>query len=247
MELDIKELNPHMLEFTKDWQIGPLDFSISMHTVWLFISAIIVFLIFFLVSRRLKTIPGRFQNLIEVMVDFVRNSMVVDVIGEKGVSYFPFIATLFFFILISNLIGLVPIAKTSTSLLGNTVSWAIIVFILYNYLGIKEHGFIGYLKNFVPSGVPILMVPFMFLIEVVSHIFRPISLSVRLFANMLAGHTVLLVFITFAITAPLWAKILPLGVVIVLDLFEIFVAAIQAYIFAVLAAIYIDGAIRTDH
>ncbi len=173
--------------------------------------------------------------------------MVVEVIGEEGLPYFPFVATLFFFILITNLLGLVPIAKTATSLIGNTITWSIIVFLLYNYIGIRKHGPIGYIKSFVPSGVPLLMVPFMFVIEIVSHIFRPISLAIRLFANMLAGHTVLLVFLTFTITAPWWAKLIPFGVVIIMDLFEIFVAGIQAYIFAILAAIYISGAIHTEH
>ncbi len=232
-------------EVLLELRVGNIDLSITNYVVWLFVAFGITFLTFFIAAKRAALVPrGAFQNAVEELIEFVRNEMVVGVIGKEGEAYFSFIATLFFFILVSNLIGLIPNSKTPTSLVGTTGAWAVLVFFLYHWVGVRKHGVWRYIKSFVPSGVPLWLVPFMFVIEVISHFFRPFSLAVRLFANMLAGHTVLAVFTLMAVTSSWWVKAIPFSGIVVMYAFEIFVAFIQAYIFAILAAIYIDGALH---
>jgi len=225
-----------------------IDMSLTTHTIWLFIAMIVAFLFIYAGARRVQLVPRGVQNVVESLLDFVRNGMIDDIIGPEGRGWFPFIATLFIFILFANMLGLIPGAKTATSITGTTAAWAIIVFIAYNYIGVRKKGPVGYLKSFVPHGVPAWLAPIMFVLELVSHLLRPFSLAVRLFANMVAGHLVLAIFTLFAMQiAFLPLKGLPLVAVVIVLMFEIFVAAIQAYIFAVLAAIYIGGALSEEH
>lgn len=229
-----------------DFHLGSLDLSVTDYIIWLWIALFVVFLLMFFASRRISLIPKRGQNINEVLIEFVKNNLIIDIMGKEGLPWLSFIATLFLYILTCNLLGLIPNSKTPTVLTGTTASWAIIVFITYHVVGIQRHG-IKYFGSFVPSGVPKVMAPFMLVIEIVSHLARPFSLAVRLFANMLAGHTVLAIFTAMAISATWWLKIIPFAGVLVMLLFEIFVALIQAYIFAVLAAIYLAGAIHIEH
>lgn len=224
-----------------------IDFSITQYVFWMLVSALIVFLFFFIASRRPRLVPSRLQNVAEALIDFVRNSIVLEIMGPHGLSWTPFIATLFFFILTTNLIGLIPKTGGATSRLSTTITWALIVFFAYNFIGVKKNGIFGYIKSFAPSGVPAWVLIFMVPIEIISHIARPVSLGVRLFANMLAGHMVLAVFTMLAFTAAWWIKWLPFGGIVLMNLFEIFVGAIQAYVFAALAAIYIGSAIHPEH
>ncbi len=228
-------------------ELAGINLSITDYIVWMWFALAIVFFFLFFASRKVKLVPSGVQNLIEVVLDFIRKEMVLETMGKEGLPWFPFIATLFIYILVCNLIGLIPASKTPTSLTGTTTSWAIIVFIAYHLVGIKKHGIVRYLKGFIPSGVPIVMAPILFVIEIISHFARPLSLAVRLFANMLAGHTVLLVFTLMAVTSSWWIKVLPFSAIIIMYLFEIFVGFIQAYIFAILAAIYIGTAIYIEH
>lgn len=240
----LEEFAPHAY-----WKfsINGIDLSITQYVLWMLISASVVFLFFFIASRRPKLVPSGIQNVAEVLIDFVRGSIVLEIMGESGLSWFPFIATIFLFILFTNLIGLIPHTGAATSRISTTAVWALIVTFAYHAVGIKKNGIWKYMKSFVPPGVPAFLLPFMIVIEVFSHIARPISLAVRLFANMLAGHMVLAVFTMMAVTSSWWVKLLPFGGVIIMNLFEVFVAAIQAYIFAVLAAIYIGSAIHPEH
>lgn len=224
-----------------------VDLSITKAVVFLWISALLVFLLVWIPSRRAKMVPGGLQNLIESLLEFVRDGIVHEVMGEKGLKYFPFIATLFLYILVANLVGLVPGSYTATVQTGTTFSWALIVFIFYNYLGFRTHGFIGYLRSFIPGGVPMAMAPIMFILELISHIVRPFSLAVRLFANMLAGHMVIALFIGMSVAGAWYVKPLPFAFVIIMYLFEVFVAALQAYIYSILAAIYIGSALQSEH
>ena len=224
-----------------------VDLSITKAVVFLWISALLVFLLVWLPSRRASLVPKRMQNLVESLLEFVRDGIVLEVMGERGLKYFPFIATLFLYILVANLIGLIPGSYTATVQTGTTFSWAIIVFILYNYLGVRAHGPLGYLRTFVPQGVPVAMAPIMFILELISHIVRPFSLAVRLFANMLAGHMVIALFVGMAVTGAWYIKVVPFAFVIVMYMFEVFVAGLQAYIYAILAAIYIGSALQSEH
>jgi len=229
------------------WSLFGVDLSITKAVVVLWISLALAFLLVWLAGRRTSLVPSRFQNMMEAILEFVREGMVLDIMGKEGLPYFPLIATLFIFILVTNLVGLIPGSYAATSLTGTTAAWAAIVFLTYHLVGVRKHGVLGYLRSFAPAGVPIPLLIIMLPIELISHLSRPFSLAVRLFANMLAGHLVLIVFTVMAMSAAWYVKWLPFAGVVIFYLFEIFVAFIQAYIFAILTAIYIDGAVHVEH
>ncbi|HRD78675.1 MAG TPA: F0F1 ATP synthase subunit A, partial [Hyphomicrobiaceae bacterium] len=165
------------------------DISFTNSSLWMLIGVGTVAGFLILSMRGRSLVPTRMQSMAEIVYEFVADT-VRSTCGEHGMKYFPIIFTLFSFILISNLLGLLPKSFTVTSHIIVTLALAVGVFLFVTFLGFKENG-IGYLKMFVPSGVPALLLPLIVLIEVVSYLMRPISLSVRLFANMLAGHVLL--------------------------------------------------------
>ena len=208
-------------------------------------------LFFFLAARKMSLVPKGIGNIGELGVEFVRNNIVTDVMGSAGAPYLPFIVTVFFAVLFNNFLGLIPGFKPGTGTLGTTFGWGIMVFVVYNWIGFKKHGFVGYLKSFLPSGTPWWLVPLIYPLEVISHFLRPFTLGVRLYANMYAGHIVLGVFGIFVVMVA--EALSPVGVVvgslslimqIIMYAFEVFVAFIQAYVFAILTAVYINGALH---
>ncbi len=196
-------------------------------------------------------VPGRLQSAAEMAYEFVA-STVRGSAGHEGMRFFPFVFSLFMFVLFSNLIGLVPYTFTVTSQIIVTFAFAALVIGVVIVYGLMRHGS-HFLHLFVPSGVSPILMPFIVLIEVISFISRPISLSVRLFANMLAGHITLKVFGGFvtlmlgagALTAV--ASILPLAAIVLLTAFELLVAVLQAYVFAILTCVYLNDAIHPGH
>lgn len=213
--------------------------------------AFAVTLVFFLVARRkMALVPKGVGNVAEAGVQFIRDNILVDVMGAEGAKYLPFVGTIFFFVLFNNLIGLIPGFKPGTGTMGTTVTWAVMVFLVYNWIGIRKHGAWGYFKSFYPKGVVAPIAVFVMFLEIVSHVIRPLTLSVRLFANMYAGHVILGIFSIFTVLL-LQAtglgklmSVLPLALQIIMYAFELFVAFIQAYLFAILTAVYIGGAIH---
>lgn len=248
VEINIHELLPQTIAQFRPFNFKllgiPFNLDITTHVVALWFSALIVFLLLFAGTRRRKLVPGRWQNAMESVLETIRDGMVLEIIGPEGRPYFPLIATLFLFILVSNLVGMVPPLPSATGLLGTTVAWGLMVFVIYNTVAIRKHGVVGFAKSFVPSGTPIALAPFVGLLEFISNIVRPFSLGIRLFANMLAGHMVLLVFTVMTVSLIWWGKWLPFVAVILFRAFEVFVAILQAYIFAVLTGIYISLAIH---
>lgn len=195
-------------------------------------------------------VPGRIQSTAEIFYEFVVSTVNLTG-GHDGMRFFPFVFTLFIFVLLSNLIGLVPYTFTVTSHITVTFALAILVIGLVIGYGLFRHG-LRFLKLFVPSGVSVALVPFLVLIEVISFLSRPISLSVRLFANMLAGHITLKVmggFVTTLLGAGVYSVIapLPLAMTVVLTAFELLVAVLQAYVFAILTCVYLNDAIHPGH
>jgi F-type H+-transporting ATPase subunit a len=190
---------------------------------------------------RSKTIPGFWQSLVEVVYGFILN-IADETMGLEGRKYFPFIFTVFLFIFMGNVIGMIPYAYTFTSQIIVTFGLAIIVFSMANIIGFMRHGF-RYFTLFVPKGSPVYMLPLIVPIEILSYLSRPISLSIRLFANMMAGHTMLKVFAGFTVALGLFG-VLPLSVNILLVAFEILVAVLQAYVFTILTCIYFQDSIH---
>ena len=224
--------------------IWGLDLSVNNAVVAMWVGLAIVAGAFMLVvNRGVSPIPGKLQSILEVALEFIRG-MVFEFIGEEeGKKYVSFIATLFLFILACNLIGLVPGSYTITSQVVVTGAFAIGIFILTLVIGFSKHG-IHFFEILVPPGVPKIMIPLMVPIEIISMLARPISLAVRLFANMTAGHTVLAVLFGLAMTGPLWLGWLHFGLTIVINGLEIVIAFIQAYIFTTLTCVYIGDVIK---
>ncbi len=195
-------------------------------------------------------IPGRLQSAAEMTYEFVANTVRMSS-GKEGMKFFPFVFTLFLFVFLSNIIGLIPYSFTVTSQIIVTFALAAFVIGLVIVYGVIRNG-THFLKLFVPSGVAPALLPFIVLIEIISFASRPISLSVRLFANMLAGHITLKVlggFVATLLGAGAYAIIapLPLAGIVVLTAFELLVAALQAYVFAILTCVYLNDAIHPGH
>jgi F-type H+-transporting ATPase subunit a len=188
-----------------------------------------------------KLVPGRWQSLTEMTYGFVSN-LVDDTIGLKGQKYFPFIFTLFMFIFMGNVIGMIPYTFTFTSHIIVTFGLAMIAFGVATLIGFARHGF-HYFSLFVPKGAPIYMLPLIVPIEILSYLSRPISLSIRLFANMMAGHTMLKVFAGFTIALGIFG-VGPLIINTLLTAFEVLVAVLQAYVFTILTCIYLNDSIN---
>ena len=235
-------------------ELGPY-LSINKAVIWMFIAAAAAFLTIYLGGRQ-AMVPGRHQGAIETLLALIREKMVIDTMGHEGLPYFPFVASLFFFVFFCNVVGIFPLADygyTATSNINVTATLAIMVFLVVLVTGIRKKGIGGYLKSFAPHGGPWLLLPIIFPVEIISLFAKHFALAVRLFANMFAGHTVLVVFALGAATlfakGSFWMGLAPfpfLGVVGML-IFEIFVALIQAFIFAILSALYIGDSLREHH
>jgi len=228
----------------------PLDlfgYDISFTNSSLFMVLALVgvsaFLILAMSGRSL--VPGRIQSIAESLYEFVAG-IVRENLGEEGMRYFPWVFTIFIFILALNMFGMIPGSFTVTSHIIVTFALAAMVWITVTLIGFARHGF-GYLKLFVPDGVPFWLMPLIVPIELVSYLIRPVSLSVRLFANMMAGHTMLKVFASFAVSLPVFAKVFPVLFTAAFTGLEFLVAFLQAFIFTVLTCIYLNDAVNMHH
>lgn len=223
--------------------VGGIDISFTNSALWAVIATVCASLLFILAPRNL--IPTRLQSVAESIYEIVDN-MTHEVLHDNARTYFPFVLTLFTFILFANVLGLIPYSFTVTSHIVITLALALVVFIGATVIGFIRNGF-GYLKLFVPSGVPALLLPLVVLIEIVSYFIRPMSLSIRLFANMMAGHMMLKVMAGFVVMLGLTAGWLPLAAMVGLMGLELLVAALQAYVFALLTCMYLNDAMHVDH
>jgi F-type H+-transporting ATPase subunit a len=231
-------------------EIGGLDFSFTNSSLFMFVAVLLAagFLYFATASRSL--IPGRAQSVAEMSYEFIAN-MLREGAGSSGMKFFPLVFTLFMFVLAANLLGMFPYFFTVTSQIIVTFALSILVIAIVVFYGFYKHGF-GFLKLFVPSGVPVVLMPLVVAIEVISFLARPVSLSVRLFANMLAGHITLKVFAGFVVSLGalgalgIGGAILPLIMTVALTALEFLVAFLQAYVFAVLTCMYLNDALHPD-
>lgn len=192
-------------------------------------------------TRQPAVVPGRFQSMVEMSYEFIVD-MLKETVGHEGMRYFPMIFSLFMFVLMANLIGMIPFSFTVTSHIIVTFALAMLVFVTVTIIGFWKHG-LGFLKMFFPEGTPLAVAPILIPIEIISYLMRPITLSVRLFANMLAGHIILKVFAGFAIALGVFG-VAPIAINIAVTGFEFFVACIQAYIFTILSCLYLNDALN---
>jgi len=226
-------------------KVGAFDISFTNASLFMIISSVAILLIFSLGSKKNSLLPNKIQLLAELSYTFV-SKMISDTAGSKAKPYFAFIFSLFMFVLFCNMFGMIPYTFTVTSHIIVTFVLASFIFIGVTVIGFIKHGF-GYLKSFVPSGVPAVLLPLIVVIEIISYLSRPVSLSVRLFANMMAGHTMMKVFGGFVISLGIVGGWLPLSFSVALTGLEILVAFLQAYVFAILTCIYLNDALNLHH
>jgi len=218
------------------------DTSLTNSALFMVIGAVLLTVFIVFAMRKAEMVPNRTQSVAEISYQFVAN-MVRDNVGTDGMKYFPFIFTLFMFVLTMNMLGMMPYSFTVTSHIIVTLALALFVFVGVTLIGFWKHG-IGFLKFFVPSGVPFVLLPLLVVIEVISYLTRPVSLSVRLFANMMAGHTMLKVFGSFVVALGLIGGWAALAFMVAFTGLEILVAFLQAYVFAILTCIYLNDALH---
>ena len=224
---------------------GNVDISFTNASLFMMISALAIISVFFVGTRRKAMVPTKIQLLTELSYTLV-SKMISDTAGSKAKPYFPFVFSLFMFVLFCNMLGMLPYSFTVTSHIIVTFALAAIIFIGVTIIGFVNHG-VGYLKLFIPSGVPLFLLPLIVIIEIISYLSRPVSLSVRLFANMMAGHTMLKVFGGFVISLGIIGGWLPLSFTVALTGLEILIAFLQAYVFAILTCIYLNDALNLNH
>jgi F-type H+-transporting ATPase subunit a len=236
---------------------GDLSFGVTQYTFWMLVAIVVLFVVLFVFKKKQaeSLVPkGRFVNGVEYVIDFARKDLTEDILGSTWRKHFPFIASIFFFILINNLLGLVPGAHPGTGTISVTAALALISFVYFIAVGVKKYGGWGYIKSLKPKGVPFPMDWLVWVIELFSTFLRLVTLAVRLFCNMFAGHVVMG---TFAILASLFIQrfaqgvsaaafagasvsVLWLLVLIIIYLVEMLVAVIQAYVFSLLSAVYVQ-------
>ncbi len=222
--------------------VGGYDISFTNSAMFMVFAVIASALLFWGGTRQRTMVPGRLQATVEMLYEFVAD-MVKSNTGKEGMPYFPFIFTLFLFILFGNVLGLLPYSFTFTSHIVLTGAMAAFVFIGVTILGFVKHGF-HFFSLFVPPGAPLVMAIGLFPLELFSYLIRPFSLSLRLFANMLAGHVLLKVLAGFIISLGLIFGWIPFAAVFAVTMLEILVALIQAYVFALLTTLYLNDALH---
>ena len=237
----------NVLEHIHQRTVFPLEFlginlAITNWVISLWLAVLVIFFFFYFASRSLKLVPGKIQNLAEIGIVFLRDEIASQIHYERE-KWLPFLVALFSFILVNNLLGLIPHISSATTDINVTAALAIIVFIVVQVSGLIKQGPLGYLKSFLPSGIPWPIMIFLAPLELFSQLAKPFSLALRLFANMFAGHAVMLVIISliFIFKNYLITPLPVLGNVSIM-LFEIFVAFIQAFVFTYLSALYIATA-----
>ena len=241
MALELHPLEQFKIEPLIPLHIGGLDVSYTNAALFMTIIVVLVTALLVLGTKRGALVPGRWQSIGEMSYEFVAD-MVDTNSGHGAEPYFPFIFTLFMFVLFANALGLIPYSYTVTSQIIVTFALAIFIFMGVTIVGFAKHG-LHFLRFFVPEGVPLLLLVVLVPIEILSYCIRPFTLSVRLFANMLAGHTMLAIFGGFAASVGLLA-IFPVAIDVAIYALEVLVAALQAYVFAILAALYLRDALH---
>jgi F-type H+-transporting ATPase subunit a len=225
-----------------DIHLGGYDISYTNSALFMTIAVIVSAVLFISATRQRTMVPGRMQSIAEILYEF-NAGLVTDNVGKEGMKYMPFVFTLFLFILLGNVLGLLPYSFTYTSHIIVNATIAVFIFIAITIIGFARHG-LHYFSLFLPKGTPMAVAPFLIPLEILGYFIRPVSLSLRLFANMLAGHILLKVLAGFIISMGLIAGIVPFVAVIGVTLLEIMVALIQAYVFAILTCIYLNDAVH---
>lgn len=227
-----------------------IDLTPTKHVVFMWLSALLVLITFTIVARSYKRtlIPKGITNFFEVFILFVRDEIARTTIGKGYERFVPYLLSIFFFILFGNFLGLIPFSSTFTSNIGVTATLAICSFFMIQYGGIRQHGFFGYFKGLMPHGIPVPLIPLMAVVEFLGLLTKPFALAIRLFANMIAGHTVILALLGLIFfMGTIWVSPVSVSFTLFIYLLEILVALIQAYIFTMLTSLFIGMSVHQDH
>jgi F-type H+-transporting ATPase subunit a len=234
-------LHQFTIERIVPMHIGKLDVSFTNSAMFMVLAVLLITALVLLTTRSARLVPSRWQSVTELFYETIAK-MIDEYVGHGGEKYFPFVFTLFMFILFGNFLGMIPYSFTFTSHIIVTFAMAAVVFVGVTVIGIARHG-LHFLGLFVPEGVPLWLLPLLVPIEMISYFIRPFTLSIRLFANMVAGHAMLAIFAGFVVSLGIFG-VLPLAVTSALILLELLVAGLQAYVFAVLTCLYLRDAIH---
>ena len=222
-------------------KLGGVDLSFTNSSLFMLLTVATVTIFLVMGMRRRALVPGRWQSMAEMTYGFIAN-LLRDTVGPEGRPYFPFVFTVFMFILFGNMWGMMPYSFTFTSHIAVTFAMAAVIFIGVTIIAIAKHG-LHFFSFFLPPGAPLVIAPLLIVIEIISYLSRPISLSVRLFANMLAGHTLLKVFAGFIVSLGVFGAV-PFAFVVALTGLEFVIAFLQAFVFTILTCLYINDALH---
>jgi len=260
-----EEMEELVDSFSSTPVVGDLNVGITQYSFWMFVAIVILLAVVFIFKKKQAAnglVPkGRFVNGVEFLVEYCRDDLCKALLGDTWREHFPFIASVFFFILVNNIVGVIPGCKPGTGCIGTTAALALVSFVYFIVIGMKRKGVLGYIKSLAPAGVSFPMNALVWVIEVFSTFLRLVTLAVRLFCNLFAGHVVMG---TFAILASLFftpvlqsvsaatiaqagASVFWLAILLVIYAVELLVAAIQAYVFTLLSAVYIQLAEADEH
>ena len=251
--LEVPFLNAHhffdgQLPLPQFEPVFGIDLSITRHLVMMWVASALLIGSLLAVCRRPQLVPTGLANLFEAVVVFIRDEVVMPIMGERGRPFLPFFLTIFFFILFCNLLGLIPYCATATGNVSVTAALALCTFAIVQVTGIVNNGLFGYFKSLVPSGIPWWLLPIMVPIEILGLLFKPFALCIRLFANMIAGHVAILVFLGLIIMLHSYLVApFSIALAVAIYLLEIFIAVIQAFIFTLLSSLFISMAAHPEH
>jgi F-type H+-transporting ATPase subunit a len=225
-----------------------IDFSITKHLVLMWVACLILVFVFRRVFRNPSPVPSGVANAFEAIVVFLRNEVIVPAMGEDGKRYLPYLLTLFFFILTCNLLGLLPWSATATGNISVTAGLALISLFMVQLGGIREHGFMHHCANLIPPGIPFWLLPIMIPVEILGQFTKPFALCIRLFANMTAGHLVILSFLALIFVMKSFViSPVAIGFALFINILEVFIAFLQAYIFTMLTSLFMGMSLHPEH
>ncbi len=230
------------------WHVLGVDLSITRHVVMMWIAAAVLIAVLTPALRKPKLVPSGLANLIEAIIVWLEQEVMRPFLGDHSRNYAPYLLTAFFFIVLSNLLGLVPGGATATGNISVTAALAALTFVMVQIAGIKNHGLFGYLKGLIPPNLPFFILPIMIPVEVIGLLTKHFALAIRLFANMIAGHVVIFAFLLIIFTFKSWiVGGFTLAGLLFVSMLEVLIALIQAFIFTILSAVFIGMAIHQEH
>jgi F-type H+-transporting ATPase subunit a len=245
-ELLAHHLLDHRLFFL--FKVGTIPVYFTVHGMMMLIAIAFLLIILTIARMQAGSVSRGLGNAVEMAIVYIRDEIVRPNLGAAGDKYLPYFLTLFFFILVCNLLGLVPFGRTATSNIAVTGGMALLTFLLINFAGLREQGVVHYVQSFVPHGLPVALIPLIWFLEVLGLFTKSLALCIRLFANMIAGHVAILVILSLIfLFKSIWMAPISVGAAVAVSALEVFICVLQAYIFTLLTALFVGAAVNPQH